>query len=488
MPELTAEQIKEMLDSFYPYKNRFAVHGTIPTEPLPRDQVLGEVAAMADEEDRLGDSGKVSGSLYLGDHDQYAFLTRVFARYAHANVLQRDMYPSATKFEAEIVAMTATMLNGAAVAGHHPGQQVVGLVTEGGTESLIEPMLVYRERGRAERGITRPRVIIPASAHVAIDKACHYFGIELLRAPLTDAFTVDVDWVRDHVTPETVALVGSAGSYPYGLVDPIDDLSEIALEHDLGLHVDGCLGGFVLPWLERLGVRVPPWDFRVPGVTSVSADTHKFGYALKGTSVLLYRDASLRRYQYFTFPDWPGGLYVSPGMAGSRSGGLIAATWAALLTTGERGYLDTAAAIHQTAQRIKAAVARQPDLRLFGRDQTFLVAFGAAAPSEQGGVDIFLVNDALAASGWRLNPDQLPPGLHFCVTRPNTRPGVAEEFDKDLDAAVAYAKEHHGEPARSGALYGLAGAPGGTDMMRFLMSGALDAMYALPPGIPPTGG
>ncbi len=485
MPELTGEQIQAMLDAFYPYKSTMPVHGAIPAKGVDRDEILAEVTTMSRAEDRLGDSGKVSGSLYLGDHEQYGFLTEVYARYAHANVLQRDMYPSATKFEGEIVAMTAHMLHGDAVGEHHPGEQVSGLVTEGGTESLIEPMLVYRERGRAQ-GITAPEVIIPNSAHVALDKACHYFGVRLLRAPLLADFLVDVDWVREHITANTVALVGSAGSYPYGLVDPIEELAALATEHDLGLHVDGCLGGFILPWIERLGVDVPPWDFRVPGVTSISADTHKFGYGLKGTSVLLYRNADLRRLQYFTFPDWPGGLYVSPGMAGSRSGGLLAATWAALLTTGEQGYLDAAEAIHGTAQKIKAAVQAQPELRLFGDGQTFHVAFGAARAEADGGIDIFLVNDALTQRGWRMNPDQLPAGLHFCVTRPNTRPGLAEEFARDLAESVAYAVEHRGTPAGSGALYGFAGTPGGADIMRFLMAGALDAMNALPPGVEPT--
>jgi sphinganine-1-phosphate aldolase len=484
MAELTAEQharIAAMLDSFYPYKNRFATHRAIPAEALSRDAVLAQIDAMSAEEDVLGDSGKVSGSLYLGDHEQYSFLTEVFEKFAHANVLQRDMYPSSTKFEGEIVAMTAAMLGGDA--------STVGVLTSGGSESLMNPMLVYRERGLATKGITAPEVIIPDSAHVALDKACHYFGIKLLRAPLRDDFLVDVDWVRDHVTPNTVALVGSAGSYPYGLIDPIAELGQIALEHDLGLHVDGCLGGFLLPWIARLGVKVPAFDFRVPGVTSMSADTHKFGYALKGTSVLLYRDAELRRYQYFTFPDWPGGLYISPGMSGSRSGGLIAAAWAAMLTTGEQGYLAAAADIHATAQKIKSAVQQQPELRVYGEDPTFLVAFGAAASagpaSEDGkevkeGIDIFLVNDLLTSRGWRMNPDQLPAGLHFCVTRPNTRPGIAEEFARDLAAGVAYAKAHHGEPASSGALYGMAGTPAGNDVVKFLLSGALDAMYAVP--------
>ncbi|MDH4352547.1 MAG: aminotransferase class V-fold PLP-dependent enzyme [Actinomycetota bacterium] len=463
---LTPEQIQELLASFYPYRDRFDEHRSIPTVARSREQVLDEVRAMAAEEDRLGDSGRVSGSLYLGDHEQYHFLTQVFEAFAHANVLQRDMYPSATKFEGEIVAMTASMLHGEGAAG---------VVTSGGTESLMNPLLVYRELGR-ERGVSRPNIVIPASAHVALDKGGHYFGVDVVRAPLTSDFVVDVDWVRDHITDDTVALVGSAGSYPYGQVDPIGELGALAQERGIGLHVDGCLGGFVLPWIERTGVPVPLWDFRVPGVTSISADTHKFGYALKGTSVLLYRDAELRRRQYSTFPDWPGGLYVSPGMSGSRSGGVIAATWAAMVTTGEQGYLDAASDIHHTALRLREAVGSQPRLSSQGSQTWFHVAFGAA----DDGLDVFLVNDALVERGWRLNPNQLPSGLHFCVTRPNTAPGIAEAFAADLVEAVAYAEAHAGEPARSGALYGMSGTPAGNAEMGFLLSGALDAMYAVP--------
>ncbi|MFZ0324112.1 MAG: aminotransferase class V-fold PLP-dependent enzyme [Actinomycetes bacterium] len=470
MADLTVEQIDEMLAQFYPYRDRFEAYRRIPESGRPRAEVLDLVTTLAHEEDALGDSGKVSGSLYLGDHDQYHFLTQVYEAFAHANVLQRDMYPSSTKFEGEIVAMAAAMLHA----------DPIGVITSGGTESLMNPMLVYRERGRVEKGITEPEVIMPASAHVAIDKAAHYFGIKLLKAPLTEQYVVDVGWVRDHVTPSTVALVGSAGSYPYGLVDPIEELSSIALEHDLGLHVDGCLGGFLLPWGDRLGYPIPAFDFRVEGVTSMSADTHKFGYALKGTSVLLYRDRDLRRYQYFAASDWPGGLYVSPGMSGSRSGGLIAATWAAMVTTGEQGYLDAASRIFATARRIRDAVEATEGLAVCG-DPTFLIGFTSSDPD----VDIYLVNDYLISRGWRMNPNQRPPGLHFCVTLPNTREGLADEFAVDLADGVDYARSQAGQPARSGALYGLAGTPAGEQMLPMLLAGALDAMYDVPPSEDP---
>jgi len=453
------------LIDFYPYRNRFRAYHHLEPGPRSRESILEELRTMAREEDSLGDAGRVSGSIYHGGHDHYAFLTEAYRLFAHANVLQRDMYPSATKLEAEIVAMTAAMLHGTA--------GVCGVVTFGGTESLINPMIVYRERGRAEKGISEPEVIMPLTAHVALQKAAHLLGIKLIQAPVGTDWRADVDWIRDHVTPNTVALVGSAGNYPYGLIDPIEAMSEIALEHDLGLHVDGCLGGFILPWGERLGYDIPRWDFRVPGVTSISADTHKYGYALKGTSVLLYRNADLRRYQYFNFPDWPGGIYLSPGLAGSRSGGVVAATWAAMVSLGEEGYLEAARDIFATARKLREGVDAIPELEVFG-DPTFVVAFHSPA------LDIYHVNDFLVERRWRLNALQLPPGLHFCVTRPNTAPGVVEAFLADLRAAVDYAKTASGSP-KSGALYGLGGTPAGNEVLSTLFDAALDAMYEVAP-------
>ncbi len=453
------------LIDFYPYRARFKTYERLPSEGRDRKSILDELGTMAGEEDRIADLGHVSGSIYHGGHDHYAFLTEAFRLFAHANVLQRDMYPSATKLEAEIVAMTAAMLH---------AEVACGVVTFGGTESLINPMLVYRDRGRAEKGITEPEVIIPITAHVALEKAGHLLGIKILKAPLTSEWTVDVDWVREHVTKHTVALVGSAANYAHGLIDPIEDLGRIALEHDLGLHVDGCLGGFILPWGERLGYDIPKFDFRVPGVTSISADTHKYGYALKGTSVLLYKNSELRKYQYFNFTDWPGGIYFSPGLSGSRSGGVVAATWAAMVSLGERGYLEVAKGIFETAATIRRGVEAIPELEVIG-NPTFLVAFRSPE------LNIYHVNDHLIARGWRLNALQLPAALHFCVTRPNTAPGVAEAFLADLYAAVDYAKHPSRAEPKSGALYGLGGSPAGNEILNTLFTAALDAMYEVAP-------
>src|SRR4051794_2473102 len=398
----------DIVDAFFPYRRKYETHRALPSAGVPREEILGMVDEMALAEDAIARAGRVSGSIYHGGEDHFAFLAAVFRRFAHVNVLQRDMYPSATKFEGEIVAMALDLLGGP--------DDGCGVLAFGGSESLFNAVLVYREEGRA-RGVEAPQVIVPVTAHVAIAKAAHYLGVEVVPAPVTDEFVVDVDAVRSLITPRTVALFGSAGTYPHGLIDPIEQLAALALEHDIGLHVDGCLGGLILPWGERLGIDLPLWDFRVEGVTSISADTHKYGYAPKGTGVMLYANRELRRRQYFKASDWPGGLYASPGIAGSRSGGLIAATWAALVTLGERGYLAIAERIFRAGAEIRAAIEALPELAVIG-DPSFCVAWRSDE------LDIYHVNDALKQRGWRMNSLQLPPGLHFCVTLPNTQEGV----------------------------------------------------------------
>ena len=462
--------LERILDDLYPYRRTTTTYRSIPTQPADRADVLSTIADMAHREDAQGDAGRVSGSLYSGDHEHYRFLGEVFTQFAHANVLQRDMYPSATKFEAEIIAMASGMLHGDDLA-----TPAVGVLTGGGSESLITALYSYREQARESRGVRAPNIVIPVTAHVALDKGAHWMGVEVRKAPLTDAFTVDVHALEALIDDDTIAIVGSAGDYGHGLIDPIAELGELALRRGIGLHVDGCLGGFLLPWAERLGYPVTAWDFRVPGVTTISADTHKYGYALKGTSVLLYRDRELRARQWFSVTDWPGGLYLSPGFQGSRSGGLIASTWAAMVTMGEPGYLTRARAILHTNDTIKQGIRdRIPQLQVIG-DPLFMTSFCSDA------VDVFLVNDVLKERGWRMNSLHLPPALHFCITGPNTAPGIAEAFLDDLQAAVEHAVAHAGTPAASGAMYGFAGTSDGSAMLTAAMGGILEAMHSVAP-------
>ena len=460
----------DFLNSIYPYRTRFETHAVLPAHGVDRATILEQLGAMAQEEDAKGDRGQVSGSLYHGGHDHYHFLTEAFEAFAHANVIQRDMYPSATKMEGEIVAMALDMFGG----GH--AEDACGVIASGGSEALMTAVYTYREAGR-ERGITEPEMIWPETAHVALDKGAYYFGVKVIKAPVDENYQVDVAWVRDHITPNTVAIAASAGTYPHGVIDPITELGALALEKGIGFHVDGCLGGFILAWAKDCGVEVPPFDFRVPGVTSMSADTHKYGYALKGTSVLMYSSKELRKHQYFTVGGWPGGIYISPGMAGSRSGGVIAATWAAMLNLGREGYVEIAKGIFEAADKLIAGIEAIPELQILGKPY-FLVAFASADPD----LNIYHVNDALTARGWRMNGLQKPDAIHFCVTRPNTAPGLIEQFLDDLRASVDEAKGKEGEPD-SGALYGLSGTgPEGVAVVEDILAGALDAFYDVPKG------
>jgi glutamate/tyrosine decarboxylase-like PLP-dependent enzyme len=282
--------------------------------------------------------------------------------------------------------------------------------------------------------------------------------------------------VRDHVDDQTVALIGSACNYGYGTVDGIADLSALALERGVGLHVDGCLGGFILPFGRELGYDIPAFDYAVPGVTSMSADTHKYGYAFKGSSVLTFRSKELRNAQYFYLTDWSGGKYTSPGMEGSRSGGLIAATWAAMVQLGHDGYLGYAKQIFETSVAMQEAVRSHPELRLVGRP-TFLFSFTS------DDFDIYHVNDFMRTRGWRFNGQQYPNALHMAVTRPQTQPQVVSEFAADLADAVTYAKEHAGDAPRSGAIYG--GVAGGMteeadEFIRAVMADMLDGQSTIP--------
>ena len=453
----------------HPYHEELETYAKLPEKGRSHSDILRDLSAIAKREDARWETGKISGSYYHAGKEHFAFLNQIYGLFSHVNILQRDMCPSGTKFEAEVVSMTAKMLNADAVS---PPDEVVGAITSGGSESIMIPMLAYRERARAERGITAPEMVVPSTAHPAFEKGAWYFGIKLIKTPVGPDFLADVGAMRAAITKNTIAIAGSAGNYPHGLIDPLDRLSDLALEFGIGLHSDGCLGGFLLPWIERLGYKIPTFDFRLRGVTSMSCDTHKFGAGPKGASVVLYRNRALRRYQYFSVTDWSGGLYASPTIAGSRSEGISAATWAAMVSMGEEGYLQLAREIMQVADAIKAGVAAIPEIKIVG-DPTFCIALRSDS------VDIYHVNDYLASKGWRMNGSQLPPGFHFCITRPQTVPGIAEQFLADLRAGVAYAKTPPPNSPKSGAMYGGGRAPLNPAIITPHILDRLDAMYEL---------
>jgi len=460
----------------FPYAERYGVNRALPEQGRPREEVLEELRTMAKEEDAFWETGKCSGTMYCGDHAHYDYLNEAFALYAHMNALQRDMCPSSTRFEGEIIAMGLDLFHAEAITDSEPG----GLVTTGGTCSIMHAVLAYREYAAQTRGVTNPNFVMPETGHPAFNKACHLFGIELRQCEISPVTTqVSVPDVERKIDDQTIAILGSACNYGYGTIDPIAELGELAQSRGVGLHVDGCLGGFILPFGQELGYDVPIFDFRIPGVTSISADTHKYGYSLKGTSFLGVRDKALRNAQYFMLPGWTGGKYASPGMEGSRSAGMLAAAWASMVHLGRDGYRRYATQIFETSAAMQAAVRSHPELRMMG-NPTFLFSFTSDV------FDIYLVNDFMRTRGWRLNGQQYPNALHMAVTRPQTQDGLAATFAADLADAVNYANEKRaaGEPAASGAVYG--GVAGGMtdevgDVIKFFMSDMLDTMQSIPP-------
>ena len=469
MPE--EQQSFDLFGDMHPYNKLFKVFSKLPEKGRAEEEVLKELEHMAEAENPKWQGGQCSGTMYHGGMEHYTFLNKVFGLYSFVNLLQRDMCPSGTKFEAEVLAMVGKMLHGDEVSKVNRMDEEAGAITSGGTESIYNAMFVYREWGRETKGIIAPEIVAPMTIHPAHLKAAYYLGMKVVRVPVNADFEVDVDAMRAQINSNTVALAASAGTYPHGVVDPISQLSDLALEHNLGLHVDGCLGGFILPWIEKLGYDVPVFDFRLPGVTSISCDTHKYGYSLKGTSTINFRNKELRRLMYYAQEDWPGGVYCCPTNAGSRSAGLSAAMWAAMVCMGEEGYLKAAKAIMDTADKIREGLAHIPELRIMGRRSTFLIAITSDV------VDSYFVNDYLEKQHWRMNGCQNPPGFHFCITLPQTRSGIAEHFVKDLEDGVKFAKDPPYEVPKTGFLYGMGATADGREMMHMGMKGYIDAGY-----------
>lgn len=438
------------------------VYDRIPPQPLDRADIIATISSLAAAEQDGWQEGRASGAVYHGDSDHIDFLNHVYALHSQSNPLHIDLWPSGMKFEAEIVAMTAAMLG-----ADSTDDDIVGTVTSGGTESIIMAMKAYRDRA----GIRKPEVVIPDSAHVAFDKAAQYLGYRQVRVPVAADYRADVDAMARAVNRHTVVVAGSAPGFPHGVIDPILELSDMARERGVGFHTDACLGGFILPWAQRLGYAVPDFDFRLPGVTSISADTHKYGYAAKGTSVVLYRGRELRRNQFFVATDWPGGLYFSPTMAGSRPGALSATAWAALLSMGEDGYLEATAGILEAGAAIRDGVADIPELHVLG-DPLWVIAFASDE------VNIYEVMAQMAQCGWSLNGLHRPPAIHIALTLRHARPEVAETFLHDLREAVAAAKATGSESQTGSApMYGMAATFPARRAVGELLRRYLDRLY-----------
>jgi glutamate/tyrosine decarboxylase-like PLP-dependent enzyme len=370
--------------------------------------------------------GRVWSLVYHIDDEVGEFLRKAHALYMEVNGLNLSTFPSLRKYETEVVSMAAHLLNG--------GDTACGTLTSGGTESILMALKTARSWAKATKPqIKFPEVVAPISAHPAFNKAAEYLGLKLVMTPLRNDYRADVQALANAITPNTILVVGSAPSYPQGVVDPIPEIAALAQQHGILCHVDACVGGFMLPFLRKLGKPVPAFDFAVPGVTSMSADLHKYGYAAKGASLILHRTPELRQYQFYVYTGWTGGIYASPAAAGTRPGGSIAAAWGILNHLGESGYLKLAERTWEHTQRLRQGIEAIEGLRLVGDPDMTLLSF----TSDQ--FDIYAVGDEMTIRGWHIDRQQNPPNLHLTVMA-NHGP-VVEPFLHDLRESVKAVKK-----------------------------------------------
>ncbi len=377
--------------------------------------------------DRDWRGGRVFSLVYSAGDDVHELLQDALSLYSAENGLNVLAFPSIGVMQHDIVSITASLLGADDPAA---GGGVKGYLTSGGTESLLQAVKTARDVGR-ERGIERPAVVAGESAHAAFTKAAEYFDVDLVRVPVDAGYRLSADALADACSDQTIMVVGSAPTYPHGIVDPVGDIAALARERDILCHVDACMGGFLLPFLHDLGRLDSPFDFRVPGVTSMSADVHKYGYASKGVSVILYRTHELARKQLFVTSDWLGGLYASTAMAGTRPAGPIAAAWAALMHIGHQGYLELTRTAHDAALQLRAGIESIDALELRGDPLTTVLAFGAR---DTDALDIFAVGERLSADGWYLDRQNRPDSLHATVHAGSA--GTVPALVTDLRRAV----------------------------------------------------
>ena len=395
----------------------------MPQHGASAETVLAELAQRKAHDPDFH-SNHLFGLVYQTErHELERVVAQANEMYLWGNALNILKFPNLTRLEFEVVAMVGDLL--------HLPQGGGGTMTSGGTESILMSMLVNRERAKA-RGVDKPQILAPYSAHPAYAKAAKLLEMEYVTFALDSDYRADVAEARKQITPRTAVIVANAMSFPYSSIDPIPELAALAVEHGIGCHVDACIGGFVLPFLERLGYDVPPWDFRVPGVTEISADVHKYGYASKGSSVILHRDPDWVQHQFFMFGDWPSGLYGTPAVPGARPATTMATAWAVLKHLGVDGYVELTRQAMETTIKIREAIAASPDLYIVGQPFGTTIAFGSKT------IDIHKVGDVLSDKGWHLDRNVEPPSLHMMVS-----PGhrlVVDQFLADLREAVAQAQ------------------------------------------------
>lgn len=390
-----------------------------PEQGTPWPQLREQLQA-AGQQDLDWRHGRVPMFIHYAGDDVLEVAKQAYLMYFSENGLGLRAFKSLATFESEVVAMGLALLRG--------DENCRGAMTTGGTESIFLAVKAARDLALQRRpGMARPRIVMASSAHPAFDKAAHFMGLEPVRTPLDAGFCADPAAMAAAITPETVMLVGSVPAFPHGVVDPIPSLAGLALERGLWLHVDACVGGYLAPFARQLGVALPDWDFAVPGVTSISADLHKYGYAAKGASTLFFRDEKSFAAMGWSFDAWPRGPYFTHTLVGTRAGGAIAAAWAVMRYLGGEGYRRITERVLATRRRLQQGAAAL-GLPTFGDPRLAILAYGS--PDH----DIAGIGRELAARGWLPGFVTKPDGLHHMLNL--THEPVVDQYLDDLAAAI----------------------------------------------------
>uniref|UniRef100_A0A182IPS7 sphinganine-1-phosphate aldolase n=1 Tax=Anopheles atroparvus TaxID=41427 RepID=A0A182IPS7_ANOAO len=440
----------------------------LPTDGIGHEEIIKKV----DEYLELGHyrwkEGFISGAVYYYNPELIKLVTEVYGKASYTNPLHPDVFPGVCKMEAEVVRMTANLFHG--------GPSACGTMTTGGTESIMMACKAYRDYAREHRGITKPNMVLPVTAHTAFDKAAKYLGIFTKVVPVyADSTEVNIAAMERAINRNTVLLVGSAPNFPYGTMDDIEAIADLGRKYNIPVHVDACLGGFLIVFMKRAGYPVRPFDFSVPGVTSISADTHKYGYTPKGSSVILYSKKVYRHFQYTVTTEWPGGVYGSPTVNGSRAGGIIAATWATMMNFGLDGYVEATKRIIDTTRYLEQQLRAIKNIFIFGTPATSVIGIGSRD------FDIYLLGGELNSLGWNLNSLQFPSGIHICVTYMHTEHGVAEKFVEDVRTKVALIMQNPTKPVEGKmAIYGVAQSVPDRELIGDFTKCFIDSMYYTP--------
>ncbi|GMM47013.1 sphinganine-1-phosphate aldolase [Pichia kluyveri] len=447
-------------------------HSIIPDHGLSFKDVMNQL----DELDHLKSvswkEGKISGAVYHGGDDLIKLQTEAYHRFAVSNQLHPDAFPGVRQMESEVVSMVLNLFNAS--------PEGCGTTSSGGTESLLLACLAARERGRVEKGITEPEIVAPKTIHAAVFKAAKYFKMKLLLADLDPkTFTVDINHVKRLITKNTVILLGSAPNFPYGTVDDIPKLSNLAVRYDIPLHVDCCLGSFVVAYYEKAMKKPFPFefDFRLPGVTSISCDTHKYGFAPKGSSIIMYKNSDYRKYQYYISSDWVGGLYGSPTLAGSRPGALTVGAWATMIHLGDDGYTEIITDILENAKLLKHAIVNEIDeLDLIGDPLLSVISFKSDV------INIHALGDMMSKKyGWHLSSLQQPAALHLAVTKLTNQSilDLINDLKKCVAECVEITKREGKDSIKSDTaqLYGVAESISTSSVVDELVGCFLNVMY-----------